>query len=67
MANRCHSTQGLAGKGHGTHGRHGRPIWGQEYKVKAGACCVGVPCNPEAFVSGRTLALSEYLSKLQVK
>lgn len=53
-----------AGKGHGTRDM---PIWGQEYKVKAGEYYVDVPYNPQAFVSGRILALIEHLNKLQVK
>lgn len=53
-----------AGKGHGTREM---PIWGQEYKVRAGEYYVDVPYNPEAFVSGRILALIEHLNRLQVK
>ena len=53
-----------AGKGHGTRDM---PIWGQEYRVKAGEYFGDLPYNPEAFVSGRILALIEHLSKLQVK
>ena len=53
-----------AGKGHGTRDM---PIWGQEYKVRAGEYYVDVPYNPQAFVSGRILALIEHLNKLQVK
>lgn len=53
-----------AGKGHGTRDM---PIWGREYKVRAGEYYVDVPYNPDAFVSGRILALIEYLNKLQVK
>lgn len=53
-----------AGKGHGTRDM---PIWGQEYKVRAGEYYVDVPYNPQAFVSGRILVLIEHLNKLQVK
>lgn len=53
-----------AGKGHGTRDM---PIWGQEYRVKAGEYYVDVPYNPEAFVNGRILALIEHLNRLQVK
>ncbi len=53
-----------AGKGHGTRDM---PIWGREYKVRAGEYYVDVPYNPDAFVSGRILALIEHLNKLQVK
>jgi mono/diheme cytochrome c family protein len=53
-----------AGKGHGTRDM---PIWGQEYRVRAGEYFGDLPYNPEAFVSGRILALIEHLSKLQAK
>jgi mono/diheme cytochrome c family protein len=53
-----------AGAGHGTRDM---PVWGQEYKLKAAEYYVDVPYNPEAFVSGRILALIEHLNKLQVK
>jgi mono/diheme cytochrome c family protein len=53
-----------AGVGHGTRDM---PVWGQEYKVKAAEYYVDVPYNPEAFVSGRILALIDHLNKLQVK
>lgn len=53
-----------AGKGHGSRDM---PIWGHEYKIKAAEYYVDLPYNPEAFVSGRILALIEHLNRLQVK
>lgn len=53
-----------AGVGHGTRDM---PIWGQEYRVKAGEYFADLPYNPEAFVSGRILALIDFLNKQQVK
>lgn len=53
-----------AGPGHGTRDM---PVWGQAYKLRAGEHYVDLPYNPEAFVSGRILALIEYLNRLQVK
>ncbi|MDP2006838.1 MAG: c-type cytochrome [Rubrivivax sp.] len=49
------------------HGSRDMPIWGQEYRVKAGEYFGDLPYNEAAFVSGRILALIEHLSKLQAK
>jgi mono/diheme cytochrome c family protein len=53
-----------AGKGHGTRDM---PLWGQEYRIKAGEYFGDLPYNPEAFASGRILALIDHLNRLQVK
>jgi len=53
-----------AGAGHGTRDM---PVWGQDYKVKAGEYYIDVPYNPEIYVRTRILALVEYLAQLQAK
>ena len=53
-----------AGPGHGTREM---PIWGQIYRIRAAEYYIDVPYNQQAFVSGRILALIEYLNKQQVK
>ncbi len=49
------------------HGSRDMPVWGQDYRVKAGEYYVDVPYDSEAFVRTRILTLSEYLSRLQAK
>lgn len=49
------------------HGTRDMPIWGHDYKARAGEYYVDVPYNAEAFVRGRILALTEYVARLQVK
>ena len=56
----------IEGRGRG-HGTSDMPVWGQDYKVRAGEYYVDVPYNPEVFVRTRILALIEYLNRLQVK
>lgn len=43
------------------------PIWGQDYKVKAGEYYMETPYDPEVFVRTRILALVDYLNRLQAK
>jgi mono/diheme cytochrome c family protein len=49
------------------HGTRDMPIWGQDYKVKAGEYYIDVPYDPDAFVRARILALTEYVYRLQAK
>lgn len=49
------------------HGSRDMPVWGQDYRVKAGEYYVDVPYDSEVFVRNRILALTEYLSRLQAK
>ncbi len=49
------------------HGTRDMPIWGQEYRVRAGEYYGDLPYNAEAFVSARILALIEYLNRVQAK
>jgi len=49
------------------HGSRDMPVWGQDYRVKAGEYYVDVPYDSEIFVRNRILALTEYLSRLQAK
>jgi hypothetical protein len=50
-----------------SHGTRDMPIWGQDYRVRAGEYDVDVPYDPEIYVRGRILALAEYLNRLQAK
>lgn len=49
------------------HGASEMPIWGQRYRVEAAKHYVDLPYDERAFVRARILALTEYLSTLQVK
>jgi len=49
------------------HGSSEMPIWGQDYKVKAGEYYMETPYDPEVFVRTRILALVDYLNRLQAK
>lgn len=49
------------------HGTSEMPIWGQRYRVEAAKLFVDMPYDERAFVRARILALTEYLSTVQVK
>ena len=49
------------------HGTREMPIWGQEYRVRAAEYYTDMPYDPDAFVRGKILALTEYLARLQAK
>lgn len=50
------------------HGTREMPIWGRDYRIKAGEYYGGdVNYDPEAFVRGRIFALIDYLSRMQSK
>ena len=49
------------------HGTREMPIWGRRYAVRAADYYVDVPYDPEAYVRGRILALTEYVYRLQAK
>ncbi len=49
------------------HGLSDMPIWGQRYRVEAAKHFVDIPYDERAFVRARILALTEYLSTVQVK
>ena len=49
------------------HGSREMPIWGNQYRVRAAEYYVDVPYDPEVFVRGRILALTDYISRLQTK
>jgi mono/diheme cytochrome c family protein len=57
----------IEGVGVPAHGTRDMPVWGREYSIKAAEYYMDVPYNQEAYVRARILALSEYLSRLQVK
>lgn len=51
------------------HGTREMPIWGNKYRVESGEYYADYygPYDQPAFVRARILALSEYVSRLQVK
>lgn len=49
------------------HGPSDMPIWGKDYQVKAAEYYGDMPYNPQVYVRGRILALTEYLARLQAK
>ena len=49
------------------HGTREMPIWGRRYAARAADYYVDVPYDPEAYVRGRILAVTEYVYRLQVK
>ncbi len=49
------------------HGTREMPIWGKRYLLAAGEYYVDVPYDPEAYVRGRILAVTEYVYRLQDK
>lgn len=49
------------------HGSRDMPVWGREYRIKAGEYYAEMPYDPEAYVRVRVLAVIEYLNRLQVK
>ncbi len=53
-----------AGVGHGTRDM---PVWGRDYRIKAGEYYAEMPYDPEVYVRSRILALAEYMSRLQAK
>lgn len=50
-----------------THGPRDMPQWGNVYTARAAEHYVDVAYDPEAFVRGHVLALTEYVAHLQVK
>lgn len=48
-----------------SHGSRDMPVWGSDYRTKAGEYYGEMPYDPEAFVRSRILALVEYLNRLQ--
>ena len=57
----------IEGEGVPAHGGRDMPIWGAEYRLRAGEHYVDVPYSPEVYVRTRILWLAEYLYRLQVK
>lgn len=49
------------------HGSRDMPVFGTDYKLKAGEYYGELPYNPEVYVRGRILSLVEYLNRVQVK
>jgi mono/diheme cytochrome c family protein len=50
-----------------SHGPRDMPIWGADYQIKAAEYYGDMPYNPQVYVRGRILALTEYLARLQAK
>jgi mono/diheme cytochrome c family protein len=49
------------------HGPREMPIWGTDYQIKAAEYYGDMPYNPQVYVRGRILALTEYMARLQAK
>lgn len=49
------------------HGARDMPVFGTDYKIKAGEYYGELPYDPEVYVRGRILSLVEYLNRLQTK
>jgi mono/diheme cytochrome c family protein len=49
------------------HGPREMPIWGKRYSVGAAEYYVDMPYDPEYYIRGRVLALTEYIYRLQSK
>jgi hypothetical protein len=43
------------------------PVWGAQYSFKSAEAYMDVPYSSESYVRSRILALTEYISRLQVK
>lgn len=48
-----------------SHGTRDMPVWGADYRIKAGEYYGEVPYDSDAYVRTRILALIEYISRLQ--
>lgn len=57
----------IDGTGVQAHGSRDMPVWGREYKRRAGEYFVDVPYDPDAYVRGRILLLIDYLNRIQSK
>jgi len=51
----------------GAHGTSDMPVWGREYRLRAGEHYVEVPYDPETYVRIRILAVIDYVNRLQAK
>lgn len=49
------------------HGSRDMPVFGMDYKVKAGEYYGDMPYDPEVYVRGKILSLVEYLNRIQAK
>ncbi len=49
------------------HGTREMPIWGARYRLAAAEYYLDVPYDPEAYIRGRILAVTEYVYRLQTK
>jgi hypothetical protein len=49
------------------HGPRDMPVWGAQYSIRSAESYMDVPYSPEAYARTRILALTEYISRLQVK
>jgi mono/diheme cytochrome c family protein len=50
-----------------SHGTRDMPVWGAEYRVRAGEHYGEVPYDPEVYVRARILALLDYMNRFQEK
>ena len=49
------------------HGSREMPVWGARYNAQAADYYFDTPYDPEAYVRGRILVLTDYLYRIQVK
>ena len=49
------------------HGPRDMPVWGAQYSIRSAESYMDTPYSPESYVRTRILALTEYISRLQVK
>jgi mono/diheme cytochrome c family protein len=63
----AHLYEVIDGTGVASHGTRDMPVWGTEYRVRAGEHYGEVPYDPEAYVRTRILALLDYINRLQEK
>jgi len=49
------------------HGPRDMPIWGSDYRGRAGEYYLDVPYDPDVYARARILALTEYVYRLQEK
>lgn len=51
----------------GAHGDRDMPVWGRDYRLKAGEYYFDVPYDPDVYVRVRIMALIDYIARLQAK
>jgi mono/diheme cytochrome c family protein len=49
------------------HGGRDMPVWGRDYRLKAGEYYFDVPYDPDVYVRVRIMGLIDYIARLQAK